>query len=190
MKIFVDAGHSGSVEPGACYFNFRECDVALNIALKTGKALINQGFEVVQYRTGEIKSTSLTDRAVAANQCRADFFLSVHCNAFTNGLASGVEAYYYALSNVGKEIAGQLCGDLKYATGFLNRGAKTAAFTVLTATAMPAVLLEVGFLSNRQEADYLTSESGSNIIASAVANTLVGFFGRNVSKCPMCGRIF
>ena len=73
MRIFLDAGHSGSIEPGACYFNLRECDVALKIALRTGRALIERGIDATHYRAGDITSTSLTERARNANEWRADF---------------------------------------------------------------------------------------------------------------------
>src|SRR5690606_23114971 len=98
---------------------------------------------------------SLSKRTYHANQCGADVYVSIHANAFGNGWSSaeGIETYHHPQSSqVSKKLAAAMQKELISCTGLRNRGVKTANFQVLRETKMPAILLELGFMSNKEEA--------------------------------------
>ena len=81
MFIFLDPGHSGPAEPGACFHNLHEADLTLALALQTAAALRQGGASVCLTRTEDITDDGLTWRAELANAAGCDAFLSIHCNA-------------------------------------------------------------------------------------------------------------
>ncbi|MEV5114665.1 N-acetylmuramoyl-L-alanine amidase [Peribacillus frigoritolerans] len=92
MKFYLDPGHGGS-DPGAQGYGLREKDITLDIALKIHTILIN-GYENVEVRMSRTSdsSKSLSQRTNEANSWGADYYLSIHCNAY-NGSAHGYEDY-------------------------------------------------------------------------------------------------
>lgn len=96
-KVVIDAGHGG-YDPGAKGKNSREKDIALAIALKTGKLIQKNcpGVEVIYTRESDV-FVELYRRAQIANQNKADLFISIHCNANPSPLAFGTETYVMGL---------------------------------------------------------------------------------------------
>jgi N-acetylmuramoyl-L-alanine amidase len=102
---------------------------------------------------GTSNSTSLRARVDDANSWGADAFISIHTNASENADAGGVEAFSYASPSVAFSLGEDILRQLSNATGFRNRGMKVRpGLYVLRRTAMPAVLVEIGFITNPQEA--------------------------------------
>ena len=149
-RIFIDSGHGGK-DPGACYGEFKEKDIVLDIALMLGELLVKEGFKVDYSRT-EDKFVSLSQRVNRSNRLGSDIFISIHCNAFTNENAQGVETFYYATSKNGKKLADKIQANIiKKGLYTKNRGIKAGNFYVLRKTRAVAVLLELGFISNSKD---------------------------------------
>lgn len=176
MKVVIDPGHSGPVEPGACARGVRECDVVLAIAKLLAEQLYEQGYEALLTRNGNIESDGLLFRSELANANQADLFISIHANSATNHAAHGTEVYHYPGSEQGQRLArliqSQLVAELKTA----DRGVKEANFRVLRETECPAVLVEVAFISNEKNRELLTRYICQLGAAIAIAGGINRYF--------------
>ena len=101
-KVFLDAGHGGK-DPGALGNGLKEKDINLSVTLKVGNILKNHGVNVGYSRTTDV-FLELADRASKANNFGADVFVSIHCNAFDDPSAKGVETYSYPGSTIWSKI--------------------------------------------------------------------------------------
>lgn len=174
MKIFIDPGHGGK-DPGAVGNGLQEKNITLAIALQVGKILKENGVVVVYSRTTDTHLT-LSERAQAANNVKADIFVSIHTNAAENISARGLETYGYPGSNDGTKLANSIQNHLMQSKVFTaDRGIKAADFAVLRETRMTAALVELGFISNAQDAAILKNKQAE--IAVALARGILGYFG-------------
>lgn len=105
FKVVIDAGHGGK-DPGCLGSYSREKDVALDVALKTGKLISENcpNVKVIYTRSTDV-FVELYNRAKIANNHHADLFISFHCNANDNHSAHGVETYVMGLSKSEKNLA-------------------------------------------------------------------------------------
>ncbi len=147
-KIVIDAGHGGSVDPGAVYKGREEKNDNLNLAMAVGKILSENGVDVVYTRTDDTYQTPF-EKAQIANEDGADFFLSFHRNSSPMpNQYSGVESLVYDLSGTKAELAKNINGALGE-LGFKDLGVSARpGLVVLRRTRMPAVLIETGFINN------------------------------------------
>lgn len=175
MKIVIDPGHSGPVEPGACAGGVRECDVVLAIAKLLAEQLYDSGDEPLLTRTGDIDSDGLAFRADLANGNGADVFISIHANSVANPAAHGTEVYHYPGSIRGRRLASLLQARLVAELGTADRGVKAANFQVLRETDCPAALVEVAFISNEADRLLLTGYVGLLAAAVAIAGALADY---------------
>ena len=173
MFICLDPGHSGPVEPGACFHNLHEADLTLAIALQAAEALRQNGASVCLTRTDDTDDDGLTWRAALANRAGCNAFLSIHCNAAEDDTARGIESYYYPGSTLGRLLAGSVQNELNGLNYSLDRGVKDAFFTVLAATSMPAVLVECGFITQYQDRQILCDPAWQQAIGQALAHSLL-----------------
>lgn len=165
-KIFIDQGHNPqNPNAGAEANGVREQDVTYEVGIRLAELLReNPNFEVRLSRNspteqlGTSNATSLAARVNAANSWGADYFISLHCNASTVTTASGSEAYVYSVGSAAYYLGEQILAGLNYATGLPNRGVRTnPSLYVLRRTRMPAVLVEMGYLTNPYDAALLSS---------------------------------
>ena len=175
MKIVIDPGHSGPVEPGACAAGVRECDVVLAIAKLLAEQLYDAGHDVLLTRTGDIVTDDLAFRAELANANGADVFISIHANSVDNRTAHGTEVYHYPGSVQGKLLAACLQAQLVAELATVDRGVKEANFQVLQETDCPAALVEVAFISNEADRLLLTGYAGQLAAAVAMASGLADY---------------
>lgn len=146
-KIFIDPGHGGH-DPGATSKGVKEKDITLDIGLLLGKILEKEGFKVGYSRTND-SFVSLSDRASRSNKYGADIFISIHCNAFTDPNAKGVETFYFRTSKKAQKLASKFQNSIVQKNlSSANRGIKQGNFYVLRRTRATAVLLELGFITN------------------------------------------
>jgi len=178
MKIVIDPGHSGPVEPGACAEGVQECDVVLAIAKLLPEQCCEQGYEFLLTRSGDIMTDDLSFRAEFANTNRADVFISIHTNSAESPVAHGTEVYHYPDSVNGEQLAACLQARLVEKLGTANRGVKEANFQVLRETDCPAVLVEVAFIANESDRQLLTSNAGQLAAAAAIASGLADYFSK------------
>ena len=157
MRVFLNPGHApdGNPDPGACGYGLRECDVAKNVADLVAGYLTAAGVEVV----GKLQSDSLREVVSASNSADADVFISIHCNA-CNGMAQGTEVWHYYGSGAGEKLAQCIQNQIVDALGTVDRGIKAAkpgvnGLYVLSNTGATAVLVELAFIDNEQDAQLL-----------------------------------
>ncbi|MCH8546666.1 MAG: N-acetylmuramoyl-L-alanine amidase, partial [Cryomorphaceae bacterium] len=217
--VVIDAGHGGK-DPGNLgtgRYRSREKDVALQVSLKLG-AYIEQNLKDVKvvYTRKDDRFVELHERAAIANRQKADLFISIHCDAFTNPQAFGASTYVMGRGQGDKQMRVAMQENAVitlednfeeqyegfdpsrpetyialslYQNAFLeqsvafaqkvqdqfrerakrkDRGVKQQPLVVTSRTTMPAVLIELGFLTNRFEEDFLQSDNGQNLMASAI----------------------
>jgi N-acetylmuramoyl-L-alanine amidase len=168
VKIAIDPGHGGK-DPGAVGpSGLREKDVALTVAKKVAEYLQSASIPVKMTRTSDVY-VELKDRAKIANSFGADYFVSLHCNAFTSPTACGTETYCYKRGGKGEILAKAIQDELIAAIGLTDRGVKEGNFYVLRETNMPAALTELAFISNPNEEKLLASAEFQNKCALAIA---------------------
>lgn len=170
--ITVDPGHGGK-DRGAVAPNVTEAEINLAFARTLAGELVSRGHSITMTRSTDCP-VSLDDRCWVANVMKADLFVSVHHNASPHIQAHGFEVLYYPGSiaaglaaSLDAEIANRFRGQMK------ARGAKARPdLYVLRHTAMPAVLLEVGFISNPFEGKLLMMEHFQSEMAGALAGVI------------------
>lgn len=171
-RVFIDPGHGGK-DPGAIGNGLQEKDIVLKISLKVGEILKRHNVEVIYSRTADT-FRELFDRANMANKVNADIFVSMHINAFTSTNVRGVETFSHTGSTRGAVLAKNIQDQLALDKIFtVNRGTKTANFAVLRLTNMPAVLVELGFISNYYDAEILRKKQSE--IAESIAKGILNY---------------
>lgn len=178
--IVIDPGHGG--KDGGCFQNgIAEKDVVLSISKKLNTALANNNYIPIMTRDKD-NFIELVDRPLIANKAGANMFLSIHANSATPA-ASGVEVWYnsldkkYSKGAESKVLAKTLSDEIAAKTGANNRGAKESnGFAVLKRTEVPSALIEVGFLSNKEESKLLIQDQYQNKIVQAIVDGVNKFF--------------
>ena len=175
MRVFLNPGHApkGNPDPGACGFGLRECDVAKNVADLVAGYLTAAGVEVA----GNLQSDSLEEVVDVSNESEADLFISIHCNA-CNGNARGTEVWYYHRSAYGEMLADCIRHQIVDALGTADRGSKGAkpgvnGLYVLNNTGATAVLVELAFIDNEQDAQLLCEKQDD--FARAIARGVTDY---------------
>lgn len=149
-KIVLDAGHGGE-DPGAVYKERKEKDDNLKLTLAVGKILEENGVDVVYTRTTDIYQTPF-EKAKAANEAGADFFISFHRNSSSGPEQyNGVEVLVYDKKGIKYQMAQNILGALGE-LGFRELGVKERpGLVVLRRTKMPALLIETGFINSEKD---------------------------------------
>ena len=174
-RIIIDVGHGGK-DSGAIGINkIQEKDVVLDIALEI-LSLNKQSKTPLDIYLTRYSDTliSLSDRTKLAKVLKADVFISLHCNHSDNPNARGIEVYAsrkqtnYSKESIyiGYQIEKTLCKEI----GYESRGVQFANFQVLreTTSHCVSVLLELGFLSNKDESSYLSNSTNIKLMALAI----------------------
>lgn len=175
--VFLDYGHGGP-DSGAIGTGGRlEKDDALRVGLLTAEKLRSRGVIVDEARASDPnKKLELFERTNMANRKNYHYFVSIHRNAF-NGSANGVETFTHPNSSKkAKDLATQVQRNL-VRVGFLDRKTKQANFYVLRNTKAPAILVEVGFIDNKN--DNWIFDTKLNNIAEAMADGIITEIQRN-----------
>lgn len=181
MKVFLNPGHDKNYDSGAVNPNtgLRECDVAADIAERAAGYLEAAGCEVQILQSDNLNHDSQYDVPCvcdAANGWPADIFVSLHCNA-ANTAARGTEVEVYrddggSSSQLARCIQSQIVDNL----GIIDRGInERPRLIVLRSTDMPAVLVEMAFIDNDQDADLLINEADE--FARAIARGITDYEG-------------
>ena len=167
IKIFIDQGHNPSnPNAGAEGNGLREQDIVFRIGILLADLFRqNPAFEVklsrptLDVQLGTSNTTSLRERVRIANEWGADYFLSLHTNASSIASASGVEAFAFSEPSAAFSLGEDIVDSLSAATGLKNRGMKTrSGLYVLRKTQMPAVLIELGFITNPSDARLMVEQ--------------------------------
>lgn len=173
LTVVIDAGHGGHDRGGIPGQRVAEKDMTLDVAQRLRNVLAASGYRVVMTRDSDV-FVPLGTRVAIANSYRNAIFVCIHFNATGRSGASGIETYFYSRDSLALASAIHY-----YVTGgapSANRGVRRRGYYVLRKTAIPAVLVECGFLTNPTEAAYAQSASYRQKLAEEVA---AGVRGRN-----------
>jgi N-acetylmuramoyl-L-alanine amidase CwlD len=169
LTIVLDAGHGGS-DPGAQRGDVQEKDITLGITLKLKQLLEKNGMQVIMTRSNDT-FVSLEDRVKVTNQMLPDLFLSVHINAMeSTSDIHGIETYYQTEQS--RLLADSIHQSLVDNLAAPDRSVRKARFYVINHTAVPAILAEVGYISNKEERQQLTTPEYQSKVAAALAQGL------------------
>ena len=170
--IVIDPGHGG-LDTGASRGNVLEKDLTLDIALKLRECLRDMGMKNIIMTRSTDKTLTLDERVQIANNNNADIFISVHINASVKTEINGIETHYY--SDNGYKVAKVVHKELMKNVNATDRGLFKSKFYVINHTEAPAVLLELGFISNEQERSSLKSDKRQMGSAQAIADGIVNY---------------
>ncbi|MBY0360214.1 MAG: N-acetylmuramoyl-L-alanine amidase [Candidatus Obscuribacterales bacterium] len=163
--VVLDAGHGGS-DPGAQRGSVQEKELTLAITKKLERYLQSRGMKTIMTRNDDT-FISLEERVRITNSSAPDAFVSVHINSLeTNSAIQGIETYYQTEQS--RPLADKIHQSLVSELGVPNRSVRKARFYVVNHTPIPAVLAEVGFISNKDERNKLISSDYQERIAEAI----------------------
>lgn len=172
-SIMLDAGHGGR-DPGAVYNGRQEKDDTLRLVMALGPILENRGFDVNYTRTTDVYESPY-QKAMEANNAGVDYFISIHRNSFpTDNVVSGVESLVYNEEGIKLQMAENINARLAD-VGFEDLGVIARPnLVVLRRTAMPAVLVEVGFINSNTDNQLFDDhfDEIAQAIADGISETL------------------
>jgi N-acetylmuramoyl-L-alanine amidase len=184
IRIFIDQGHNPSgPNAGAEGNGLREQDVNFNVGIYLA-GLLNDDprFEARVSRPtpetslGTSNSTSLQARVNMANEWPADYFISIHCNSNSNPAINGSEMYVYRSYTQSYWLAQHILNAVVARVGTRDNGVRlNPSLYVLRKTTMPAVLVELAYLSNTEDAEKLRNDQSG--FAWGIYNGLLSYFG-------------
>ena len=180
MKWYLDFGHGGkdSVEMGTT--KTKECDKVLKIGMLI-KNYLEQAFEKVITTREDDKYYSLDYRSSKANKENCDYFVSIHMNSSTNKSAKGVEVWVYDEKSKLYTLSKNICSNLSKTINTPNRGVKISkSFSVLRKTKMPALLIEIDFISNSSVEASLKSDKYIKDISDSISKSLLSFVNKSI----------
>lgn len=166
-KIYIDQGHNPEgINAGAEGFGYREQDITYAVGIYLRDILLEDGrFEVRNSRNtpeeslGTSNATSLAARVRGANEWGADYFISIHCNASENPAANGTEVYVYRQGSVAADLAQQVLEAIVARLGTKNNGVRVnPSLYVLRRTRMPAILVELAYITNEEDVQKLVND--------------------------------
>lgn len=180
VKIAIDCGHTSTVagkrSPDG---SLLEYEFNRDVGSRLKAILERHGIEIV-YIAPE-GAESLSNRCKVANEAKVDYFVSIHANAYGDGVtwnsANGWEIYILSKGGQAEVLAEAIEAVAPDYLGLKNRGVKVANFTVLADTDMPAVLIEHGFYTNEAECELLKTSSFRQKCAESDAIGILNYLG-------------
>ncbi len=184
IKIYIDQGHNPeNPNAGAEGNGYREQDIVYRIGILLRDLLLSNGnFEVrvsrpsITTQLGSSNASSLSARTNAANAWGADYFISLHTNASVSSAPSGTEALVFSIPSAASALAANILRGIVRNTGLRSRGvlARPGLF-ILRRTAMPAVLCELGFISNPSDAALMADSP--ELFAQGIYEGILAYLG-------------
>ena len=168
VDIVLDAGHGGE-DPGANRGDAVEKEITLEVAEMTKAILEESDYKVGMTRESD-DYIELGNRSKIANERNAKVFVSIHCNSSEEDEGKGIETYYTEQKGLEDKILAEMIQEsLIKQTDANNRGIKVANYTVIVRSSMPAVLVEVGFLTDAEENELLQNEEYQRKLAKGIS---------------------
>ena len=185
IKIYIDQGHNPTGYPntGASWYGQQEQDITYEVGLYLAQMLREDGrFDVRLSRPtpetvlGTSNATSLRRRVAEANEWGANYFISIHANASENTSANGTEVYVYRLYTQANWLAEHVLQGIVDTVGPKDNGVRARTnLYVLRRTAMPAILVELGYMSNPGDAEKLKNDRYA--FALGIYRGILRYFG-------------
>jgi len=172
--IVIDAGHGGK-DPGTTSANgYEEKILNLDVAQQIAQILRDKGHRVIMTRNSD-EFIELEERAAIANRAKADVFVSIHADSSAKSSLTGFTVYVERSGSWASSKLADAIDTRMAVTGLGSNGVKKANYRVLTHTNCPAVLVEIGYLSNRWEAKQLHNNDMQRRLAQAVAEGITDY---------------
>jgi N-acetylmuramoyl-L-alanine amidase len=171
--VVLDPGHGGP-DPGAVGIgNIYEKDIVLDVSRQVSALLEQQGVQVVMTRNADI-DLDLEPRVQIAQRANANIFVSIHANAISMSRPdiNGLETFYY---DSGLELAQTVHASILQATGARDRRVRQARFYVIRRTTMPAILVELGFVTGAEDAPKLATPGYRRQLAEGLARGILQY---------------
>jgi N-acetylmuramoyl-L-alanine amidase len=177
VVVVVDPGHGGGDVGAVGIGGMQEADIVMDISRQVAALLEQQGVQAVLTRQDD-REIELEPRVQMAERVNANLFVSIHANSIdmTRPDVNGIETYYYAS---GDRLARTIHNSLLQATGARDRRVRQARFYVLRKTSMPAVLVEVGFVTGAEDASRLANSSYRQRLAEGIARGILQYIQQN-----------
>lgn len=177
--LVIDAGHGGNdIGTYSSDMKYYEKDINLSITRQLKKLLDKEKIKVYYTRLSDEK-VYLNPRVDLANELKADFFISIHCNSGDNPAAKGCEVLYGTKLKKGKELARLCLKSMTEEGSLLDRGlVKKDDIYILEKSQVPTALIEVGFMSNEEEFLFLTEEKNQEKIAEYIYQAVMEAFSQ------------
>ncbi len=170
--VVVDAGHGGN-DGGTYSGKIIEKDITLAVAKMMQKLLEEQEINVIMTRETD-KYLELKERTKISNENDTDLFVSVHCNYYEGGSeVKGIECYYAEDDEISEKVAWTIMKSIDGISGLRNRGAKEEDYFVTEYNDAPAVLVEMGFLSNPTECKNLADSDYQQSLAKELVEGIL-----------------
>lgn len=173
-SVVIDAGHGGS-DYGAMRSGINEKDINLDIARRVQAILSSKGVSVAMTRDAD-ETITLQDRTMFCAGCCPDVFVSTHVNSSLKPDISGIETHYYHQQSY--DLAQTVHASLISEIRAKDRGLFKSKFYVINHTEVPAILVEIGFMSNDGERSDLVTEERKQKTAQAIADGILRYLGR------------
>ena len=170
--IVVDPGHGGS-DCGATRNGIYEKDITLDVSKRVVALLEKKGYIVEMTRTKD-ETVSLQDRVEFSENVNPDIFVSIHVNSSNSESPNGLETHYYKDNSL--RLAKNVHASLLNHINANDRGLFKSKFYVINHTTAPAILVEIGFISNASERAQIVSESRKQATAKAIAEGIYEYF--------------
>lgn len=176
LVVMIDPGHGGK-DPGAIGLGgLQEKDVILPISQRVAAILEQQGIHAILTRSSDY-FVDLAPRVEMAKRERADLFVSIHANSIDKRPdVNGLETYYFER---GERLAHTIHNSILQSLDIKDRRVRRARFYVLRNNPMPAVLVEVGFVTGVEDAPKLATAAYENQMAQAIANGILQYIQQN-----------
>jgi N-acetylmuramoyl-L-alanine amidase len=168
--VVVDAGHGGKDSGAYRRYGPPEKMIALDVAQRLNSKLRESQLKTVMTRNSDV-FIELNDRVAIENAQKNAIFVSIHFNDSRRRKIRGFETYYH--SGVSFDLANQIQAKLMTIPNSANGGVHTANFRVLRLASCPAVLVECGYLSNRNEGNKTRDWEYRELLADRIAEAIV-----------------
>lgn len=170
-KVVLDAGHGGS-DYGAIREGMNEKDITLDVTQRVASILKSKGYKVALTRKDDT-FVSLQDRVTFSEDEEPEIFVSIHVNSAVATEPKGIETHYY--HDYSNELAKVVHSHLAKEIDTKDRGLFKSKFYVINHTTVPAILCEIGFISNEEERNELVSDSRKQKTAKAIADGIIEY---------------
>lgn len=170
--IVIDPGHGGA-DCGAIREGINEKDITIDVSHRVEKLLEKKGYIVKMTRVAD-ETVSLQERVDFSEEIDPDIFISIHVNSSNSDAPNGIETHYYKDNSL--TLAKNIHASMLNHINAHDRGLFKSKFYVINHTTAPAILVEIGFLSNPEERLQVVSESRKQATAKAIAEGINDYF--------------
>lgn len=178
LTIVLDAGHGGN-DGGTITpldESVLEKDINLAVVKKMQSLLQACGAEVILTRESDVY-VELSERSYISNQTNGDIFVSIHCNSYEDDpTIGGLEFYYYKEGTTSQEYADSFVESVAQIDGINIRDARAENYQVLRDSSIPAILIELGYLTNEEDLENLTDSDYQTLLAETLVTAIVDLF--------------